>query len=95
MPDGSVQRNASNHIRLLSESAATSSCDCAACKTTSEKLKESDPAILTALKAGFPLHNLRFLCRPVCEKVHKPGKLGYMSPELYQNQAWDAYAHGQ
>jgi serine/threonine protein kinase len=36
---------------------------------------------------------MRFLCAPVCSRTHKPGKLGYMSPELHAGRAWDAYAN--
>lgn len=37
--------------------------------------------------------SLFYLCRPICNKIHKPGKLYYMSHELYMNYCWDAYAN--
>jgi len=34
-----------------------------------------------------------FMCKPVKELYAKPGKIRYMSPELFQGIAWDAYAN--
>jgi serine/threonine protein kinase len=39
------------------------------------------------------LDRLYFICRPICNKIHKPGKIGYMSWELYNDYCWDAYAN--
>ena len=83
----------SNHINLLGESPPASSCTCAACRISTETLRNEDPAIQACLQSGTSLSRLKFLCRPVCEQVHKPGKLGYMSVELFHNQVWDAFAH--
>jgi len=91
--DGTPHRNASHHIKLLSEPPASAACDCSACKLTEQRLMKEDPAIQAALRAGVPLAKLKFLCRPVCAQVHKPGKLGYMCPELYNSAAWDSYRH--
>ena len=33
-------------------------------------------------------HSLVFISR---SQVHKPGKLGYLAPELYSNHCWEAY----
>ena len=77
--DGAPLRNASNHIKLLDEQPASAACACAACAATKEKLLRSDPAIAACLASGRPISRMKFLCRPVCERVHKPGKLGYMS----------------
>jgi serine/threonine protein kinase len=77
--DGTPLRNASNHIKLLDEEPASASCDCTACRSSKEKLLSSDPAIAACLRSGHQLSRLKYLCRPVCERVHKPGKLGYMS----------------
>lgn len=32
-----------------------------------------------------------FMCRPIAHLCNKPGKIRYMSHELFSNQAWDAY----
>ena len=40
---------------------------------------------------GQPIRS--FLCKPVKELYAKPGKIRYMSPELFQGVAWDAYAN--
>ena len=32
-----------------------------------------------------------FMCKPIAHLYNKPGKIRYMSPELFQNQAWDAF----
>lgn len=32
-----------------------------------------------------------FLCKPIAHLYNKPGKIRYMSPELFGNQAWDAF----
>jgi serine/threonine protein kinase len=32
-----------------------------------------------------------FLCKPIPHLHNKPGKIRYMSPELFSNQSWDAY----
>jgi serine/threonine protein kinase len=34
-----------------------------------------------------------FLCKPIRDMQMKPGKVRYMSPELYQGQSWDAFAN--
>jgi serine/threonine protein kinase len=44
------------------------------------------PISFIHLKDGTSATN--FLCKPI---VHLPGKIGYMSTELYGNQVWDAY----
>ena len=38
-------------------------------------------------------HVRSFLCKPVKELYAKPGKIRYMSPELFQGLAWDAFAN--
>lgn len=95
--DGSIIRNASHHVKLLSEEPTKkedgSGCPCQVCNTSSATLLETDPAVNAIREAGMPIEQVQYLCRPVCEKVHKPGKLGYMSPELYNNQCWSAYKH--
>ena len=40
-----------------------------------------------------PTPHRSFLCKPVKELYSKPGKIRYMSPELFQGVAWDAYAN--
>lgn len=35
-----------------------------------------------------------FMCKPIAHLYNKPGKIRYMSPELLQGQAWDAYKNG-
>jgi serine/threonine protein kinase len=37
--------------------------------------------------------SLKYLCRPACYRKCIPGKLNYMSPELYARECWDAYAN--
>jgi serine/threonine protein kinase len=32
-----------------------------------------------------------FMCKPIAHLYNKPGKIRYMSPELFSGQAWDAY----
>lgn len=32
-----------------------------------------------------------FMCKPIAHLYNKPGKIRYMSPELFANQAWDAF----
>jgi len=66
-------------------------CRCPTCVVSGTTLMASDPAIDAARKCGA-LGKLRYLCRPVCGHVNKPGKSGYMSPELRANQCWDAFA---
>jgi len=103
--DGMPVRNVSNHIRLLSDnpqeqsssSSSTTSptsvtCNCPSCSKTSDELLRTDPSILEATQHGVSLSKLKYLCRPVCSKVHKPGKSGYMLPELYSGQCWDCYS---
>jgi serine/threonine protein kinase len=38
-----------------------------------------------------------FFCKPIIDepdqKIAKPGKMGYMSPELYSSSTWDGYAN--
>jgi len=34
-----------------------------------------------------------FMCKPIAHLYNKPGKIRYMSPELFANQAWDAFAN--
>ena len=34
-----------------------------------------------------------FLCKPVKELYNKPGKIRYMSPELFQGLPWDAFSN--
>ena len=92
-PAGHVQRNISHHIKLLHEAPANPACECSACNLSHARLLAEDPAIQAALRSGVPLNKLKYLCRPVCALVHKPSKLGYISPELYNNHSWDAYRH--
>ena len=40
-----------------------------------------------------PFPHRSFLCKPVKELYSKPGKIRYMSPELFQAVAWDAFAN--
>ena len=40
-----------------------------------------------------PSPHRSFLCKPVKELYAKPGKIRYMSPELFQGLAWDAFAN--
>ena len=40
-----------------------------------------------------PAPHRSFLCKPVKELYAKPGKIRYMSPELFQGLAWDAFAN--
>jgi serine/threonine protein kinase len=91
--DGSHPRNASHHIKLLHEQPPSALCDCTACRCSVNQLLQEDGGIRAAQQAGVSISKLKFLCRPVCSRVHKPGKLGYMSPELYAGGCWDAYAH--
>jgi serine/threonine protein kinase len=94
LADGSLQRNASNHIRLLRDAAPqVGLCSCPACTTPAATLLENDVGLRAAAEAGVPLSKLKFLCRPICQLVHKPGKLGYLAPELWANQCWDGYKH--
>ena len=60
--------------KLRSTSDLVSKCDCVNCNLSSEQLSQ------------FTSPKLKFLCKPVCKKVHKPGKLGYMSKENYNNE---------
>ena len=46
---------------------------------------------VAAAGTGTPLRS--FVCKPVKELYAKPGKIRYMSPELFQGLAWDAYAN--
>jgi serine/threonine protein kinase len=41
----------------------------------------------------IPTPHRSFLCKPVKELYAKPGKIRYMSPELFQGVAWDAFAN--
>jgi serine/threonine protein kinase len=77
-----------SHVRLMSMASVTPGCTCDACLVIKDtisgrRLHRSVPS--------FP--RLRFLCAPVCNTIFKPGKTAYMSPELYQRRAWDAYAN--
>ena len=48
----------------------------------------------TQSASDFTPHPHRsFLCKPVKELYAKPGKIRYMSPELFQGLPWDAYAN--
>ena len=48
----------------------------------------------TGTSDSFTPHPHRsFLCKPVKELYAKPGKIRYMSPELFQGLPWDAYAN--
>ena len=56
------------------------------------------PSAASASPAGLgpvcvPSPHRSFLCKPVKELYAKPGKIRYMSPELFQGLAWDAYAN--
>jgi serine/threonine protein kinase len=53
------------------------------------------PSPTTSMTSPLPSKpgSRSFLCRPVKELYNKPGKLRYMSPELFQGLAWDAYAN--
>jgi len=70
----------SNHIQLWGPSSF-SSCSCVSCKTNSVFHRER-----------LPRHSrMKFLCKPICQYICKPGKPGYVSPELYHDTPWDAY----
>jgi serine/threonine protein kinase len=69
---------------ILATDTSKLSCDCEVCKHNS---------VTAVSKEEMSKSRLKFLCKPVCSKQHKPGKLGYMSPELYKNKNWDAYKH--
>ena len=49
------------------------------------------PTQRPATANGSPIRS--FVCKPVKELYAKPGKIRYMSPELFQGVAWDAYAN--
>jgi serine/threonine protein kinase len=83
----------SNNITPLGENLPAPSCTCDVCSTLTEALLNEDPAIQACLQSGIALAKLKFLCRPVCKRLHKPGKLGYMSAELFHGQVWDVFAH--
>lgn len=72
-------RNCSEFITLADEPPADPSCFCASCQR---------PPVQSTANNSLP-----FLCRPICQSVHKPGKLGYMSYELANDLPWDAYAN--
>ena len=71
----SAEKNVSPHIRLATQDAL-GDCKCETCS------QSYDTHANTTLK---------YLCRPICRNIHKPGKLGYMPYELYNDQCWDAY----
>lgn len=76
---GVRSRNASDHIRLMDEIPVYSDCLCGACRSNKEQLLANDIAVRTCIDSGHELNELKFLCRPMCERMSKPGKLGYMS----------------
>ena len=96
--DGVYPRNASKHLRLVNEPFQPSQCTCGPCTISNEELLAAAQRRQQKQNARFGFRvlpeesqSLKFLCRPICTRLHKPGKLGYLSPELYENVAWCAY----
>jgi serine/threonine protein kinase len=73
-------RIGNSHIQLWT-SRSSSSCLCLTCKHNALLHRECLPQHAT----------LKFLCKPICQNIPKPGKHGCISPELYENVPWDAY----
>ena len=60
----------------------------------SATLASSTPPTSASAASDFtPQPHRSFLCKPVKELYAKPGKIRYMSPELFQGLPWDAYAN--
>lgn len=75
-------RNASDYVVLLDDESHSlpAVCHCGACKLTNTQLLKDHHLSLVenGTSGGRAMRTLKYLCRPVCARVNRPGKLGYM-----------------